>query len=128
MEIHKVSGIKDVEYCLMIPKDEFWKELRRARNVLGISVAVTLLAGALCVSVALHRNFEPVDRLVRKVSGGSKERSNEYKIIEDAYFRLMEEKNVMHRHIATQTEQMQSNYLLAMMKSRSFRMRLCCLR
>ncbi len=34
----------------------------------------------------------------------------------------------MHRHIATQTEQMQSNYLLAMMKSRSFRMRLCCLR
>lgn len=119
MEIHKVSGIKGVEYCLMIPKDEFWKELRQVRNVLGISVIVTLLAGALCVSAALHRNFEPVDRLVRKVSGGSKERSNEYKIIEDAYFRLLEEKNVMHRHIATQTEQMQSNYLLAMMKGRT---------
>lgn len=119
MEICKSSGIGSTEYCLMIPKDEFWKELKQVRNMFGISIAVTLVVGAVCVSVLLNRNFRPVDRLVRAMTGGSGRQQNEYKLIEDAYSRLLGEKNVLHRHIATQAERMQNNYLLALMKGRN---------
>ena len=48
-----------------------------------------------------------------------KRKVNEYKFIEDAYFRLMGEKNTMYRYIVTQEERMQGSYLLAMMKGRA---------
>lgn len=118
MEICKSSKIGGTKYCLMIPKNEFWKKLRQIRNMFGISIAVTLLVGAVCVSVLLNRNFRPVDRLVRAVTGESKNRQNEFKLIEDAYSRLIGEKNVLHRHIAIQAEQMRNNDLLAVMKGR----------
>lgn len=118
MEICKSSKIGGTKYCLMIPKNEFWKKLRQVRNMFGISIAVTLLVGAVCVSVLLNRNFRPVDRLVRAVTGESKNRQNEFKLIEDAYSRLIGEKNVLHRHIAIQAEQMRNNDLLAVMKGR----------
>lgn len=119
MVIHKASGVEGIEYCLLIPKEEFWRELRQVRNVLYVSVAVTLLVGIACMSMALRHNFRPVDSLIRKISGGGRERGNEYKLIEDAYFKLVREKDVMHRHMAAQAEDMQGSYLLAMMKGRS---------
>ena len=69
--------------------------------------------------MVLNRNFKPVARLVQKIMGEEKAWGNEYKLIEDAYVRLVSEKNSMHRHIATQEESLQSSYLLAMMKGRS---------
>lgn len=119
MVLHKASRMPGVEYCLMIPKDEFWRELRQVRNVLYVSVAVTLLVGIAGVSLALRHNFRPVDRLVRKISGGGREKGNEYKFIEDTYFRLVREKNLMRQHMAEQAEDMQASYLLAMLKGRS---------
>ncbi len=119
MVIHKASGVEGIEYCLLIPKEEFWRELRQVRNVLYVSVAVTLLVGIACMPMALRHNFRPVDSLIRKISGGGRERGNEYKLIEDAYFKLVREKDVMHRHMAAQAEDMQGSYLLAMMKGRS---------
>lgn len=119
MVIHKASGEEGIEYCLLIPKEEFWRELRQVRNVLYVSVAVTLLVGIACMFLALRRNFKPVDSLIRKISGGDRERGNEYKLIEEAYFKLMREKNVMRQHIAEQREDMQGSYLLAMLKGRS---------
>ncbi len=119
MVIHKASGVEGIEYCLLIPKEEFWRELRQVRNVLYVSVAVTLLVGIACMLMALRHNFRPVDSLIRKISGGGRERGNEYKLIEDAYFKLVREKNVMHQHMAAQAEDMQGGYLLAMMKGRS---------
>ncbi len=119
MVIHKASGVEGIEYCLLIPKEEFSRELRQVRNVLYVSVAVTLLVGIACMSTALRHNFRPVDSLIRKISGGGRERGNEYKLIEDAYFKLVREKDVMHRHMAAQAEDMQGSYLLAMMKGRS---------
>ncbi len=119
MVIHKASGVEGIEYCLLIPKEAFWRELRQVRNVLYVSVAVTLLVGIACMSMALRHNFRPVDSLIRKISGGGRERGNEYKLIEDAYFKLVREKDVMHRHMAAQAEDMQGSYLLAMMKGRS---------
>ena len=107
MVIHKASGVEGIEYCLLIPKEEFWRELRQVRNVLYVSVAVTLLVGIACMSMALRHNFRPVDSLIRKISGGGRERGNEYKLIEDAYFKLVREKDVMHRHMAAQAEDMQ---------------------
>lgn len=119
MEICKSSEIGRTKYCLMIPKNEFWKELRQVRNMFGVSMAVTLLLGAACVSVLLNRNFRPVDRLVRAVTGESIKRQNEFKLIEDAYSRLMGEKDVLHRYITAQVEQMRNSELLAVMKGRS---------
>lgn len=121
MVIHKASCVEGIEYCLLIPKEEFWREPLQVRNVLYVSVAVTLLVGIACVSVALRQNFRPVDRLIRKMTGGGREKGNEYKLIEDAYFNLVQEKNVMRQHMAAQTEDMQRSYLLAMMKGRSLR-------
>lgn len=119
MEIYRKSKIPGIEYCLLIPKNEFWNQLSHVRNMLYISVAVTFLIGFFCVSVVLNRNFKPVARLVQKIMGEEKAWGNEYKLIEDAYVRLVSEKNSMHRHIATQEESLQSSYLLAMMKGRS---------
>lgn len=119
MEIYKKSEIPGIEYCLLIPENEFWNQLSHARNMLVISVAVTFLVGIFCVSVVLNRNFKPVAGLVQKIMGDEKAWGNEYKLIEDAYFRLVSEKNSMHKHIVTQEESLQSSYLLTMMKGRS---------
>nr|WP_296439104.1 helix-turn-helix domain-containing protein [uncultured Acetatifactor sp.] len=117
--LRKASGIEGIEYCLLIPQGEFWRELSQVRNVLYISVAVTLFVGIACMFMALRHNFKPVDSLIRKISGGDRGKGNEYKLIEDAYFKLVREKNVMHQHMAAQAEDIQSSYLLAMMKGRS---------
>ncbi len=119
MEITKISGIRNIEYCIMIPKDEFWKELRQVRNVLLISLAVTFAVGLFCVSAVLNRNFKPMASLVEKIGGNGGKRGNEYKLIEDAYFRLMGEKDIMYQRIISQKEQMQSSYLLSVLKGRA---------
>ena len=120
MEISKPSSrVKDIEYCVMIPKDEFWKELQQIRNVLLISLAVTFAVGLFCVSAVLNRNFKPMASLVEKIGGNGGKKGNEYKLIEDAYFRLMGEKDIMYQRILSQKEQMQSNYLLSVLKGRT---------
>ena len=119
MEIYKSSGISGAEYCLLIPEDVFWRQLRQSRSVLWVSVAATLLIGLFCVTAVLRRNFQPIDTLVRKVTGGERSRENEYKMIEDAWAKLTGEKNSMYRNIITQKESLQGSYLLAMMKGRS---------
>ena len=120
MEISKTSSeVKNIEYCIMMPKDEFWKELRQVRNVLLISLAVTFMVGLFCVSAVLNRNFKPMASLVEKIGGNGGKKGNEYKLIEDAYFRLMGEKDTMYQRILSQKEQMQSNYLLSVLKGRA---------
>ena len=120
MEISKTSSeVKNIEYCIMMPKDEFWKELQQVRNVLLISLAVTFVVGLFCVSAVLNRNFKPMASLVEKIGGNGGKKGNEYKLIEDAYFRLMGEKDTMYQRIISQKEQMQSSYLLSVLKGRA---------
>ena len=120
MEISKTSSeVKNIEYCIIIPKDEFWKELQQIRNVLLISLAVTFVVGLFCVSAVLNRNFKPMASLVEKIGGNDGKKGNEYKLIEDAYFRLMGEKDIMYQRIISQKEQMQSSYLLSVLKGRA---------
>ena len=87
--------------------------------MLLISLAVTFVVGLFCVSAVLNRNFKPMASLVEKIGGNDGKKGNEYKLIEDAYFRLMGEKDIMYQRIISQKEQMQSSYLLSVLKGRA---------
>ena len=118
MGVREASNQKGISYCLLIPKEEFWKELRYMRNVLSISLIVTLFVRFCCVTLLLKRNFRPVSDLVSKTVGNSG-KGNEYKLIENAYSKLVGENNTMYKRIIAQKEIARSNYLLSMMKGRT---------
>ncbi|MCR5755222.1 MAG: AraC family transcriptional regulator, partial [Acetatifactor sp.] len=118
INVYRTSGIPGIEYCLLIPQKEFWKESRFVRNMLWVCVSVTLLFGIVGVSVALNRNFKPIAKLVIKVTGEKVGQKNEYDLIENAYTRLNDEKNKLYQHVVSQKEAMERHSLLSMMKGR----------
>lgn len=113
--IRKPSLEQDVEYYMLIPKRDFWKEFQYVRNLFVISLLSTLLVGTLCVSLMVKRNYKPLSYLYNKIVIGG-EKGNEFKQLEIAYNKLNDEKSTMYKRIASGQEIIQNFYLLSLMK------------
>lgn len=111
------SSHDGVEYCILIPKQEFWSEAQHARNILCFSLTGALLVGGVCTFLLIRRNLQPLSDLLVKIVG-KKKKGNEFLQIETAFSSLDSENKQMRNHILTQREILQHNYLLAMMKGK----------
>lgn len=112
------SAISGVSYHIRIPKKEFWQEARYTRNILSISISITLFMGVICMTLLLRHNFQPLSNLLSKM--GRKENTrNEFAQIEELYDDLLSKNRSMHERILSQEETIRKNTLLAMLKGRN---------
>lgn len=109
---------KGISYCLLISKKEFWKEARHVRNVLGISISITMLIGFVLVFLLIRRNFQPLSGLLNKM-GGWEQDGNEFIQIEERYDELITKNQFMHDRILDQEKIVKKNALLRLMKGRA---------
>jgi len=116
--LQKKSAIGSVQYKLLIPEEEFWKEVQHTRNTLLISLAITLILGAVCVTYLLRRNLQPLSRLISKI-GGEREDGNEYAQIEKVYNSLIVDNRFMQKQIVDQNAFIRKNELLLLLKGRN---------
>lgn len=117
----KDSGNKGVSYCLLIMKNEFWKEARDTKNVLSISISIALIMGFVCTTFLVRRNFQPVSNLLDKM-GGKKMQGDEFLQIEQLYNNLIVRNQSMNERILDQDEIIKRNALLKLMKGRCVEM------
>ena len=112
------SAISDVSYHIRIPQKEFWQEARYTRNILSISIGITLFMSAICMMLLLRHNFQPLSSLLSKM-GRKENTGNEFTQIEELYNDLLSKNRSMHERILSQEETVRKNTLLAMLKGRN---------
>ena len=121
MAVAKQSSEKSIVYYMMIPKRDFWKELQFSRNLLLVSLSITLLVGWVCVSKLVKKNYLPLSSLYSKIVDGM-ERGNEFQQIENVYNRICNEKSILDNKVTSMTEVLQNYYLLSTMKGQQGKM------
>ena len=121
MGIVKQSAYKGFSYCMLIAQEDFWTKSVHIRNAFLLSIVITLLVAFGAVSFLLRRNFMPVSRLLKNVSG-ERLHGNEFYQIELAYSRLKNENKSMQQILQGQKEALLGSYLLAVMKGRRKRL------
>ena len=115
MVVAKPAIEKSMVYYMMIPKRDFWEESRFSRNMLLVSLSVTLVVGWVCVSKLVKKNYQPLSNLHTKIIDGM-EGGNEYQQIENAYNKIYNEKDILDHKVMSMTEVMRNYYLLLTMK------------
>lgn len=113
--IRRPSLEQDVEYYMLIPQRDFWKEFQYVRNLFAVSLISTLLAGTICVWLMVRRNYKPLSYLYHKIVVDG-EKGNEFEQLENAYNKLNDEKSNMYKRIASRQEIIQNFYLMSLMK------------
>ena len=121
MVVAKQSSEKSIAYYMMIPKRDFWEELRFCRNLLLFSLSVTLLVGWVCVSKLVKKNYRPLSSLYSKIVDDL-EGGNEFQQIENVYNRIYNEKSILDHKVTSMTEVLQNYYLLSTMKGQQGKM------
>lgn len=109
--LHRKSANANITYKLLIPSREFWKEAQHTQRTLLVSMAATLILGAICVVLLLRHNMAPLTKLLLKI-GGEINKGNEYRQMEVAW----EDLNIK---ISSQDEMIRKNQLLALLKGRN---------
>ena len=117
MGIAAASKEKRIDYYMLVPQSDFWREYKNIRNVLWISLAVTLLVGIFLVRTLLRINFRPILDLL-EIVGHKKGKGNEFVQIKEAYSGLKSENSTMQSKIASQKDHLLGSYLLSVMKGR----------
>ncbi len=115
MEIRKESGENGICYYLQIPNRIFWQDARHVRNVLVVSLLLTLLAGMVCINIVLKRNFRPVSELLSKVEGSDSSK-NEFEQLEESYMRMKKKNLSISEKMDSLSGTIRKNRLLELMK------------
>ena len=115
MVVAKPAIEKSMVYYMMIPKRDFWEEQRFSRNMLLVSLSITLVVGWVCVSKLVKKNYRPLSNLYTKIINDM-EGGNEFQQIENAYNKIYSEKGILAHKVTSMTEVMRDYYLLSIMK------------
>ncbi len=115
--LEKESSVPNITYKLLINSKEFWEEAQHTRNILFVSIAVAMVLGGVCAAFLLQRNLQPMSEFLKRI-GGEKGKGNEYVQMEAVYKNLMEKNAFMHNKILGQSELIEKNKLLALLKGR----------
>lgn len=111
------SSNKDISYCLLIDKTDFWQTSEQVKRLFMTGLVMTLIVTGLVIAYLLRKNFMPVSRLVEKTVG-KRERGNEFYQIELSYKKLKNENSSMQQILQVQKSALLGNYILAVMKGR----------
>lgn len=117
MAIVEKSEQKEISYCLVVPKSEFWQEAKRLRNIFSLSLIASMLVAFGAIAVLIKKNYQPISKILQKVVG-SYHRNNEFQQMEEFFSKMKREERFLQKRIDDQATALLSNYLLAMMKGR----------
>lgn len=109
-------------YVYTLPTSLFLEKSEYVRNLMLMSLAITLVAGAATAWWLARRNYHPVKLLIELLaSKGNKAfaaSSNEYAFIEQALVSTLDEHHQIHRTLEQQNEVLRANFLSRLVKGR----------
>jgi two-component system response regulator YesN len=117
------SRSSDLKYASIVPRSLFWEKAEYIRSFTYISILVSILGGCLLTFIFVRRNYVPIGRLVRTLSGSKKlheeERgNNEFRLIEKMISRTMDEKEAISTRLNQQNHMLRSNTLVRLLKGK----------
>ena len=123
---YEVSSIASAQsglhYLSLIPSSLFWEKAERVRGLTLLGALFNLLAAGLLTYYFLRRNYDPVNRLVRLISGKTRipERQgyNEFQYLQDAIDRTLLEMDDIKRSMGQQLHILRSHFIVRLLKGR----------
>jgi AraC-like DNA-binding protein len=116
------SNVMQWKYISVIPTKMFASAAYAVRNFTYISLIISLLIGALISFIATRKNYNPINRLVNRLSKSSGLPAgithNEYNYIEDAINNTVKSKEKMEDLLRSQNQTMRSNLIVNIMKGK----------
>ncbi|BFT70688.1 helix-turn-helix domain-containing protein [Paenibacillus sp. P36] len=117
------SEVSKLTYISVIPSKVYWQKAVYVRNVMYISVAISLIGAAILTLFFMRRNYSPIQRLVKVLAGaeavqGSQQEGNELSFIHRAVSDTLSEKEAIRVQLQQQHNMLRSNMLARLLKGR----------
>ncbi|WP_310226456.1 helix-turn-helix domain-containing protein [Paenibacillus qinlingensis] len=108
------------KYISMMPADLFDEKMKYVKNLISISIALSLLIGGIVTFLMLKRNYDPISKLIRSLSTRSsisfKEGSNEYGYLQAALNDTFTEKEQIGQRLEQHRDTIRSHFLQGLLK------------
>ncbi|NQX60117.1 helix-turn-helix domain-containing protein [Paenibacillus qinlingensis] len=119
------SEVSNLTYISVIPSKLYWQKAEYVRNVMYVSVAISLVGAAILTLFFMRRNYSPIQRLVQVLAGaeaargnGTKQEGNELSFIHRALSDTLSEKEAIRVQLQQQHNMLRSNMLARLLKGR----------
>ncbi|MGG1516702.1 helix-turn-helix domain-containing protein [Paenibacillus oryzisoli] len=119
------SEVSKLTYISVIPSKVYWQKAVYVRNVMYVSVAISLIGAAILTLFFMRRNYSPIQRLVQVLARaegsrgrGSQQEGNELSFIHRAVSDTLSEKEAIRVQLQQQHNMLRSNMLARLLKGR----------
>lgn len=119
---YTTSDITNWKYISIIPTSVFSEKTDFIKKLTVVSILLSLLIGFILILVFVKMNYNPLSRLIKILSTGSglitDKKINEFKFIQDAINRTLDEKEKIQRDVKNQNRILRSNKLVELLKGK----------
>ncbi|ULL14998.1 AraC family transcriptional regulator [Paenibacillus sp. H1-7] len=116
------SGVSDLMYVLVIPRNVYWQKAEYVRQFTYISIFISFLGAAVLTWFFLRRNYSPIRNLVQSLSdkNAHEERTdwNELSFIQKAVINTRSEKEQIALQLQHHHNLLRSNMLSRLLKGK----------
>jgi two-component system response regulator YesN len=108
------SNMQGWKYLYIMPKDEYWKQLGEYRKLVLSGISFSLVVSCIVAFLLFKKNYEPIKRLLKSLKGHNEEDKgmiNEYRIIQNAILRSLDDKKELEKWRAFQKKLLSERYL-----------------
>lgn len=110
------------KYVSMVPAEMFDEKMKYVKNLIYISLTVSLLVGGLVTFLFLRRNYNPIHTLIRSLSTKSgitfEQGSNEYGYLQTALNNTFDEKEKIGQRLEQHRDAIRSQFFQDLLKGR----------
>ncbi|CAG7644389.1 helix-turn-helix domain-containing protein [Paenibacillus allorhizosphaerae] len=110
------------KYVSMIPAELFDEKMKYVKNLIYMSIGLSLLIGGLVTYLFLKKNYNPISVLIRSLSTKSgisfEEGSNEYGYLQEALNNTFAEKEKIGQRLERHRNAIRSHFLQGLLKGR----------
>ena len=119
---YSTSQVADWKYISIIPYGVFWEKAGYLRYLAWIGVLLNVFIGGAGSYLLARRNYSPVDKIVRNLTGKSKTNildvANEYQFIQENISVMIAENEKISKRLEEQNVTLKDNFLLKLLKGK----------
>ncbi len=110
------------KYVTIVPSELFDEKMKYVKKLIYISITLCILIGGLVTFVFIHRNYNPMNSLIRSLSSLSgisfEKGSNEYGYLQAALNNTLAEKEKIGQRLEQHRNAIRSHFLQGLLKGR----------
>ena len=119
---YSTSQVANWKYVSIIPYSVFWEKAGYLRYLAWVGVLLTVLFGGAGSYLLARRNYSPVDKIIRNLTGKSYTKilgiTNEYHFIQENISVMIDENEKISKKLYEQNKMLKDSFLLKLLKGK----------